>query len=137
MGFYGQTSISSWQNSSTDEEKPKQTLIGNLKLGEKCPKCKEILYIRDWEKNLKVCPRCNYHFRLSAHERITLLIDQGSFVEHEKDLVSTDPLHFTAYPPSYPDQRPYTEKILEAQQKTGIHEGVVIGRATIETIPLS
>jgi acetyl-CoA carboxylase carboxyl transferase subunit beta len=125
------------QATSVDEATSNRLSMGNLKLVEKCPKCKEILYIRDWEKNLKVCPRCNYHFRLSAHERITLMVDQGSFVEIDKDLVSSDPLHFTAYPPSYSDQRPYTEKLVEAQQKTGINEGVVIGHATIETKPLS
>src|SRR5436190_3009659 len=111
-----QSTAPTWQNPSTDEERPKQTLIGNLKLGEKCPKCKEILYIRDWEKNLKVCPRCNYHFRLSAHERITWLVDPGSCVELDKDLVSVDPLHFTTHPPAYADQRPYTKKLIEAQQ---------------------
>jgi acetyl-CoA carboxylase carboxyl transferase subunit beta len=125
--------IASTGQASMNEETQNQLSMGSLKLVEKCPKCKEILYIRDWEKNLKVCPRCNYHFRLSAHERIALLVDQGSFVELDKDLISTDPLHFTAYPPSYPDQRPYTEKVVEAQQKTGINEGVVIGHATIET----
>ena len=59
--------------------------MGNV--GMKCPKCKEILLVRDWEKNLKVCSRCNYHFRLSAQERITLLVDAGSFVEEDVDIV--------------------------------------------------
>jgi len=125
------------QNSSNDEGKPNLPSIGSLKLVEKCPKCKEILYIRDWEKNLKVCPRCNYHFRLTAYERIGLLVDQGSLVELDKDLVSVDPLHFTTNPPTYPDQHPYMEKLAEAQRKTGLNDAVVIGHATIETRPLS
>lgn len=134
----GQTQgTASTGQASMNEGTQNQLSMGSLKLVEKCPKCKEILYIRDWEKNLKVCPRCNYHFRLSAHERIALMVDQGSFVELDKDLISTDPLHFTTYPPSYPDQRPYTAKVVEAQQKTGINEGVVVGLATIEAKPLS
>ena len=128
-----QVTAPTWQ----DEGRPNQPSMGSLKLVEKCPKCKEIIYIRDWEKNQKVCPRCNYHFRLSASERITLLVDQGSFVELDKDLVSADPLHFITNPPSYVDQPPYTEKLAEAQRKTGLNDAVMIGHATIETRPLS
>ena len=62
----------------------------------KCNQCKEILIARDWEKNLKVCPRCNYHFKLSAYERIDLLADPDSFVETDADIISVDPLHFVA-----------------------------------------
>ena len=120
-----------------NEEKPKLPSMDGLKLVEKCPKCKEIVYIRDWEKNLKVCSRCNYHFRLSAYERIALLVDQGSFVELDKDLVSADPLHFTTNPPTYTDQQPYTKKLAEAQGKTGLNDAVVIGHATIETRSLA
>jgi acetyl-CoA carboxylase carboxyl transferase subunit beta len=132
-----QGTVPTEQESPTHEGRPNQPSIGSLKLVEKCPKCKEILYIRDWEKNLKVCPRCNYHFRLSARERIALLVDQGSFVELDKDLISVDPLHFTTNPPAYTDQYPYTEKLAEAQRKTGLNDAVVIGHATIESRPLS
>jgi acetyl-CoA carboxylase carboxyl transferase subunit beta len=125
------------QGSSTSEGRLGHPLMGSLKLVEKCPKCKEILYIRDWEKNLKVCTRCNYHFRLTAYERIALLVDQGSFVELDKDLVSSDPLRFDAKPPAYADQFPYKEKLAEAQRKTGLNDAVVIGHATIEARPLS
>jgi acetyl-CoA carboxylase carboxyl transferase subunit beta len=128
---------STGQATPVGEATPNRPSMSSFKLVEKCPKCKEILYIRDWEKNLKVCPRCNYHFRLSAHERIALLVDQGSFVEQDKDLVSVDPLHFTTNPPGYADQRLYTEKLIEAQQKTGLNDAVVIGHATIEKKPLS
>src|SRR5437667_10959374 len=132
-----QGTVPTGQGFSTDEGRPNQNAMGNFKLVEKCPKCKEIHYIRDWEKNLKVCSRCNYHFRLSAYERIALLVDQGSFVELDKDLVSVDPLHFTTKPPAYADQHPYTEKLAEAQRKTGLNDAVVVGHATIETRPLS
>ena len=47
----------------------------------KCDGCKEIVYKKEIEKNLKICPKCNYHFRISAQERLKLLVDEGSFAE--------------------------------------------------------
>ena len=114
--------------------KPK---LPTMDVAVKCKKCKEILYTRDWEKNLKVCSRCNYHFQLSAHERIALLVDQGSFVEEDADIISIDPLNFTARPPSHPDQQNYTDKLTAERLKAGINEAVVIGHATIEEKPLA
>jgi acetyl-CoA carboxylase carboxyl transferase subunit beta len=115
--------------------KPVLPAVGNIAV--KCTKCKEILYTRDWEKDLKVCARCNHHFRLTAHERITLLIDPDSFVEMDTDLASTDPLHFFTQPPSHPDQRSYAEKLDAEQRKTGLTDAVVCGHATIETMALA
>ena len=92
----------------------------------KCLGCKELLYERDWQKNLKVCPHCNYHFRLTAYERIKLLVDQDSFVEVDADIVSADPLHFVSR------SQTYAEKLESERQKVGLNESVVIGHATIE-----
>jgi acetyl-CoA carboxylase carboxyl transferase subunit beta len=117
------------------EGRPTLPPMGNLAV--KCPKCKDILYTRDWEKNLKVCSRCNHHFRLTANERVTLLVDQGSFVEQDADITSVDPLSFTIVPPGHPDQRSYSEKLLAERDKTQLNEAVVIGRATIESKPLA
>jgi len=118
---------------STGQDMPtngsKQKLPGNLAV--KCPKCREILYGRDWEKNLKVCTRCNYHFKLTAYERIELLVDSESFVETDADIISADPLSFSVRSQSYPG------KAQEERQKTGLNEGVVTGHATIETKPLT
>ncbi|GLV56727.1 acetyl-coenzyme A carboxylase carboxyl transferase subunit beta [Dictyobacter sp. S3.2.2.5] len=123
------------QASSPTEDKPALPSVGNIAV--KCPKCKEILYSRDWEKNLKVCSRCNHHFRLTAHERIDLLVDPGSFAELDADIISVDPLQFTTFPPSYSDQRNYADKLDAERKKAGINEAVVIGHATIENKPLS
>ncbi len=118
---------------STGQDMPtngsKQNLPGNLAV--KCPKCREILYGRDWEKNLKVCTRCGYHFKLTAYERIELLVDPASFVETDVDIISADPLNFSIRSQSYPS------KAQEERQKTGLNEGVVTGHATIETKPLA
>lgn len=102
---------------------------GNLAV--KCPKCKEILYGRDWEKNLKVCTRCSYHFKLTAHERIELLVDEGSFVELDADIISGDPLHFVSR------SQVYAEKLEEARKTSSLNEAVVIGKATIDGFPLA
>ncbi len=120
---------------SGKETKPVLPAVGNIAV--KCTKCKEILYTRDWEKDLKVCSRCNHHFRLTAHERIALLVDPDSFVEIDADLASADPLHFTVQPPSYSDQRTYVEKLAAEQRKTGLADAVVSGHATIESMPLA
>ncbi len=116
------------QASSTNDAKPRLPTNGNLAV--KCPKCKEILYGRDWEKNLKVCSRCGYHFKLTAYERIELLVDPGSFVEADADIVSVDPLNFIMRSQSY------AGKLDEERQKSGLNEGVVSGHATIENRPL-
>src|SRR5258708_4379792 len=123
------------QGFSEKETKPVLPIMGNIAV--KCTKCKEILYTRDWEKNLKVCSRCDHHFRLTAHERIALLVDADSFVEMDVDLASIDPLHFTTQPPSHSDQRTYAEKLEAEQDKTGLTDAVVSGYATIESMPLA
>jgi acetyl-CoA carboxylase carboxyl transferase subunit beta len=129
---------STGDTSSTGETKSQLSSMGAMgNIAVKCPKCKEILYGRDWEKNLKVCSRCNHHFKLTAYERIELLVDQGSFVEQDGDIISIDPLKFTARPPSYADQRVYTDKLEAERRKAGINEAVVIGHAAIETKPLA
>jgi len=102
---------------------------GNLAV--KCPKCKEILVGRDWEKNLKICSRCNHHFKLSAYERIELLVDPDSFVETDADIISVDPLKFVSRSQAYPS------KLNEERQNAGLNEAVVIGHATIEDSPLA
>ncbi|MBV9689569.1 MAG: acetyl-CoA carboxylase carboxyltransferase subunit beta [Ktedonobacteraceae bacterium] len=118
------------QSSSALQAKVSVSVIPN-NLAVKCQKCREILYGRDWQRNLKVCPRCNYHFKLTAYERIELLVDQGSFVEVDADLISADPLHFVS------QAQLYAEKLLSERQKVDLNESVVIGHATIEGYPLA
>jgi len=106
---------------------------GNLVV--KCPKCKEILIIREWEKNLKVCTRCNYHFKLTAYERIELLVDHDSFVELDADIISVDPLHFVSR--TKDEVQAYADKLDDESINVGLNEAVVIGHATIEQLPIS
>ncbi len=106
-----------------------RSIPGDLSV--KCPKCRELLYGKDWKKNLKVCSRCGHHFRLSAWERIELLVDEGSFQEIDADLLSVDPLNFVSRSQSY------QAKLREEREKSGLNEGVIIGAGTIEDQPLA
>jgi acetyl-CoA carboxylase carboxyl transferase subunit beta len=95
----------------------------------KCPSCGAFVYYKRLEKNLKVCPECNYHFRLSARERITFLVDAGSFEERDADLAPGDPLGFA-------DSKPYPARIAENQRKSGAKEAAIYGTATIGRLPV-
>jgi acyl-CoA carboxylase subunit beta len=95
----------------------------------KCPRDGAFVYHKRLERNLKVCPECNYHFRISAAERVKFLVDPDSFEELSGDIEPRDPLIFT-------DSRPYTVRIKEAQRKTGRKEGAIYGTATVTGTPL-
>jgi acetyl-CoA carboxylase carboxyl transferase subunit beta len=90
----------------------------------KCDDCGSLLYRKEVEERLLVCPECNYHFTLSAPERIRLLVDPGSFEELWTDLSPVDPLNFTAV-------SSYRDKLAEAQRVTGLKDAIVVGRARL------
>ena len=96
----------------------------------KCDSCKEIVYKKEIDKNLKVCPKCNYHFRISARERLKLLADEGSFAEFNADLLTGNPLDFK-------DTISYKDRIKENQKKSGLKEAVISGEAIIKGYPVS
>ncbi|MDE3229239.1 MAG: acetyl-CoA carboxylase carboxyltransferase subunit beta [Chloroflexota bacterium] len=96
----------------------------------KCPNCRELLLARDLEKNLKVCQKCGHHFRLTAPERIAMLLDPDSFSEFAKGLLSSDPLRFVARSGSY------AEKLVSEREKTGLEDAVVTGVGSIEDMKL-
>ena len=91
----------------------------------KCRKCMRTLYKKSIEKNLNICPHCNYHSPLTAPQRIELLTDAGSFEEMDMHIESLDPLKFT-------DSQKYTDRLKKNISKTGMKEGVVCGTATLE-----
>jgi acetyl-CoA carboxylase carboxyl transferase subunit beta len=90
----------------------------------KCSACQEILFRKEVERRLFVCPKCNAHLRLTVDQRLLTIVDRGSFVELDAALRSGDPLHFA-------DRRPYDERLRAAQKKSGRGEAVVCGVATI------
>lgn len=93
----------------------------------KCNNCGEIVYSKEIDRNLKVCPKCDYHFRISAKERIDLLVDPGSFNEFDSGMKSEDPLGFK-------DSKKYKDRIKAAIKKTGLNSAVVCGTCTIDGI---
>ncbi|MBI3332707.1 MAG: acetyl-CoA carboxylase carboxyltransferase subunit beta [Candidatus Omnitrophica bacterium] len=86
----------------------------------KCEECGEIIYNKVLEENLRVCPKCQYHFTLGAQERIQMLIDNGTFQEFDSGLRSVDPLGFKG-------PKTYVEKLQLDQAATGLPEAVVTG----------
>lgn len=96
----------------------------------RCPSCNDLMVGKDLDKNQKVCPRCGYHFKLGALERIEQLLDAGTFEEIAADLESGDPLGFVSEKGRYPDE------LRAKHRQTGLREAVVIGRGSIEDLPL-
>jgi acetyl-CoA carboxylase carboxyl transferase subunit beta len=90
-------------------------------LWQRCDSCHEILYRKTLEKNFFVCPRCNYHFRISSRQYIELLLDQGKIEEFDADLIPMNPLGFPNY----------ESKIKETQAKTSLKEGLIYGKGKI------
>lgn len=87
----------------------------------KCPSCRTIMYTKELKKNLLVCHSCGFHHRMTAPERIASLLDEGSFVETNRDMLSKNPLQFPTY-----------EQKLEADRtKTELNEAIVTGYGTI------
>ncbi|MDT8419236.1 MAG: acetyl-CoA carboxylase, carboxyltransferase subunit beta [Desulfuromonadales bacterium] len=94
----------------------------------KCKNCQEIIYAKEIERNLNVCPKCDYHFRISARERIDLVLDEGSFVEMDASVRSVDFLDFK-------DSKKYKERIKAAVKKAGDGDAVICGSGLIEGLP--
>ena len=90
-------------------------------LWQRCDSCHEILYRKTLEKNFFICPRCNYHFRISSRQYIELLLDQGKIEEFDLDMIPTNPLGFPNY----------ETRIKETQAKTSLKEGFIYGKGKI------
>ncbi|KPJ50081.1 hypothetical protein AMJ40_03835 [candidate division TA06 bacterium DG_26] len=87
----------------------------------KCEECAEILYRAELERNLWICSKCNYHFRIGCKKYAEILLDDGRIEEIDGNLESRDPLRFPGY----------EDKLQKSQQATGLREGAVTGRASI------
>ena len=94
-----------------------------------CKKCKEQIYISELESNLKVCPHCDYHFRLETRQRIHQLTDPESFQEHDQLLTSSDPLKFK-------DTKKYKDRIKSSSKKGFSNDAIITGSGTLEGVPV-
>ena len=91
----------------------------------KCTECDAMLYKKELEENLYTCPKCNKHFRIGSGQYISIIFDEGTFLEHDANMVSTDPLGFV-------DEKPYTQRINEARRKSDLNDAMRIGTGAIE-----
>src|SRR4051812_18441932 len=106
-----------------DDERPDSAVPDGLWV--KCPKCGELIYTRELENNLMMCPKCDFHHRLSARQRIEILADPDSFEEWDTDIRTGNPLGFAE--PS----GTYESKIAKTVARSGETESLVTGKLTI------
>ena len=122
-----------WFKKEDEGEKEMKERREELKLSDelwiKCNSCNEMIYRKVIERNLQVCPKCNYHFPIPAQKRIEWLVDPDSFMELDRHLVSLDPLEFK-------DTKRYPVRIKDAQAATGLRDAVICGEAQIEGQPV-
>jgi len=111
---------------SSPGDKPSRVPEG---LWAKCPGCSQLIYNKDLETNLGVCPKCAHHFRLSAAERLRSLFDDGQYEEHFPGLTSNDPLEFH-------DTKPYKDRLQKTIAATGLKDAVIVGTGRLDSLPL-
>jgi acetyl-CoA carboxylase carboxyl transferase subunit beta len=98
-------------------------------LWQKCDNCGEVIHNLELTQNLKVCPKCDFHFTYSARERIDSLLDQTTFEEHDPDMLSVDILNFTGV-------ASYVERLNSYREKTGLKDAVLSGFGKLEGRPV-
>ena len=86
----------------------------------KCPACSQIVFKKNLIANLSVCPKCDYHFRLTARGRLESLFDNGEWIEHDRDVSSTDPLQFK-------DTKSYAARLKASVSSTGLSDAIIVG----------
>ena len=96
---------------------------------ELCPGCRAVLYGRRLARNLRVCPECGHHLRMTADQRLATLLDAGSVRAVDMRLPDADPLEFT-------DTAAYPHRRAEARRRTGLNEAVVCATGTVSGLPL-
>jgi len=99
----------------------------------KCENCRQIIWKKDLEENLNVCPKCEKHFRIDARTRLALLLDENQYETLDGNLSSTDPLKFV-------DLKPYSARLRQAQHDTGLKDAVInaqgklLGRPVVASV---
>ena len=114
-----------WFNIKKDKKKTEQF---NEDIWMQCPKCSKHIFKEDWQNSHKVCPKCGYHGRITAWERIGITFDPDTFHELNASIRPADPLGFSDAKGSYKD------KVKATQEKTGLNESIVTGYGKINGI---
>jgi len=95
----------------------------------KCDGCRQIIWKKDLAENFSVCPKCEYHFRIDAPTRLTILLDEDSIETFDDTLASTDPLNFT-------DTRPYKARLEKSKAETGLQDAIINASGTLNGRPV-
>jgi acetyl-CoA carboxylase carboxyl transferase subunit beta len=95
----------------------------------KCSACRAIIWKKDLEANWEVCTKCDHHFRLGARRRLELLLDDDTWIEHDAELTSSDPLQFV-------DTKPYVQRLKEARHKLGMNDAILTAEGTLSGRPV-
>jgi acetyl-CoA carboxylase carboxyl transferase subunit beta len=107
---------------------PEERRVRTEGLWVKCESCRAIVFRKDLEENHLVCPKCQYHFRMNATQRLELLLD-GRWTEHDAGMVSTDPLKFV-------DNKAYAKRIKDAQKKLGMNDAIITAEGQLDGRPV-
>ncbi|HEV8427953.1 MAG TPA: acetyl-CoA carboxylase, carboxyltransferase subunit beta [Pyrinomonadaceae bacterium] len=108
---------------------PEERVVKTENVFVKCEGCEAHLFKGELEDGLQVCKHCGYHFRIGARERLKLLFDEGKFEELDTEVISIDPLEFV-------DSKPYSERLTQAKDASGLPEAVINGRGTVGDHPV-
>jgi acetyl-CoA carboxylase carboxyl transferase subunit beta len=93
-------------------------------LWQKCEQCKQTLWKKDLHPTFHVCPQCNFHFRVTAGERLDRLFDEGQYTEYDRDLQSDDPLQFV-------DKKSYSLRLRQMKAATGMKDALMVGEGRV------
>jgi len=110
-------------------EAPKEKHIQTEGLWVKCDGCKQTLWKKDLEASLFCCPKCNFHFKMGARERLDMFFDGGHYLEHDAGLCSSDPLEFR-------DTKAYRDRLKKAERELGVKDALITGEGMLDGKPL-
>jgi len=108
---------------------PEERVVKTENVFVKCDGCEAHLFKGELDDALQVCKHCNHHFRIGARERLRLLFDDGKFEELDAEVISIDPLQFV-------DNKPYSDRITQARESSGLPEAIINGRGTVGDHPV-
>jgi acetyl-CoA carboxylase carboxyl transferase subunit beta len=118
-----------FKRESTEIQTPEEKRVRTEGLWVKCDGCRQIIWKKELEDNVNVCPKCDYHFRIDAPTRIALLLDHGSYTARDEKLASNDPLSFS-------DTRPYKARLQKSQSETGLSDAIINAEGNLHGRPV-
>ena len=107
---------------------PEERRVRTEGLWVKCESCRTIVFRKDLEANLLICPKCQFHFKMNAKQRLEMLLD-GRWTEHDARMTSTDPLKFV-------DTKPYAARLKEARKKLGMNDAIITAEGQLNGRPV-